>query len=78
MRREKTQSAFILSLEKRIANACAECREADPKLSITSRENYNLLEIKEMLLRQEKSIRTLMEGKTSLPEEKTAEPTETL
>ena len=78
LRREKTQSAFILSLEKRIANACEECREADPELSITSRDNYNLAEIKELLLRQEKTIEALVQGRTGPGEEKPREPTETL
>ena len=52
-----------MHLEKRIANACDKCREEDPELLMTSRDNYNLTEIKELLLRQEKNIEALMTGK---------------
>ena len=69
LRREKTQSAFIMHLEKRIANACEKCREEDPELLMTSRDNYNLSEIKEMLLRQEKNIEALMSGKVKTVED---------
>ena len=70
LRREKTQSAFILHLEKRLAHACDTCREADPELSITARDNYNLTEIKEMLLRQEKTIEALAQGRAVMHDKK--------
>ena len=74
LRREKTQSAFIMHLEKRIANACEKCREEDPELLMTSRDNYNLTEIKEMLLKQEKNIEALMAGRLIAGEEKKEDP----
>ena len=67
-RRDKVQGAFILSLERRIANACDSCREKDPELTIASRENYSLLEIKEMLLQQSEQLKSLMEGRVPVPE----------
>ena len=42
---------------------CKECREADPELLYTSRENNNLLELKEMMLAQGKQIEELLEGR---------------
>ena len=78
LRREKTQSAFILHLEKRLAHACESCREADPEFSVTSRDNYNLLEIKEMLLRQEKTIEALVKGGQQVISDKAEKPKEVL
>ena len=57
--RMEVQSRFLLNLEKRLASACLSCRERDPELSSVSRDNNNMIEVKEMLLTQQKLLQSL-------------------
>ena len=58
-KRSKVQSNFILSLEKRIAAACKNCREQDPELMLASLESANMLELKDMMRKQSLMIEEL-------------------
>ena len=62
--RAQVQSRWIFNLEKRLASACSDCREKDPDLTMISRENCDLMEVKEMLMKQTKIMEELARGKT--------------
>ena len=57
--RMEVQARFILNLEKRLASTCLSCRERDPELTSVSRDNNNMIEVKELLLKQQKMLESL-------------------